>query len=128
MHQAVAIVLAVGLLVSACGGTSQTGSQDDPESHEDAAAVGGKELYEANCAACHAEGGVGIEGAGIPLVGSEFVASLSDSELVEFLLVGRDITDPLNTTGILKPPKGANPSLTEEDFTPIIHYLRSLGQ
>jgi cytochrome c5 len=128
MHRTVALVLAVGLAISACGGTGRTGSHDDLESHEDATAVGGEALFEENCSAFHAEGGIGIEGAGVPLVGSGFVADLSDSELVEFLLVGRDITDPLNTTGVLKPPKGSNPSLTEEDFAPIIDYLRSLGQ
>ncbi len=81
-----------------------------------------------NCIACHAEGGVGIEGLGKPLVGSEFVAGLSDSELVEFLLVGRDTADPLNTTGYLKPPKGGNPSLTNADLALIVQHLRSLDQ
>jgi hypothetical protein len=48
--------------------------------------------------------------------------------LVEFLVVGRDTADPLNTTGILKPPRGGNPSLTEEDLALIVEYLRSLAR
>jgi mono/diheme cytochrome c family protein len=112
-----------GLVAGACGGTSLTGSAGD----EDGPPAGsGEALYQANCTACHAEGGVGIEGVGKPLVGSEFVAGLSDSELVEFLVVGRDTADPLNTTGILKPPRGGNPSLTEQDLALIVEYLRSL--
>jgi mono/diheme cytochrome c family protein len=128
-RRAVALVIVVGLVACACGGTSLIGSENDLAGDVDGPAVGsGQALYEANCTACHAEGGVGIEGVGKPLVGSEFVAGLSDTELVEFLVVGRDTADPLNTTGILKPPRGGNPSLTEEDLALIVEYLRSLAR
>lgn len=124
-RRAVALVMVAGLFACACGGTSLTESEGD----EDGPAAGsGEALYEANCTACHAEGGVGIEGVGKPLVGSEFVAGLSDTELVGFLVVGRDTADPLNTTGILKPPRGGNPSLTEQDLALIVEYLRSLAR
>jgi mono/diheme cytochrome c family protein len=121
--------MVVGLVACACGGTGLTGSEDDLAGDEDGLSAGsGEALYVANCAACHAHGGVGIEGVGLPLVGSEFVAELSDSDLVEFLVVGRDTADPLNTTGILKPPRGGNPSLADEDLALIGEYLRSLGR
>lgn len=129
-RRAVAVVIVVGLVACACGGTGPTGSEDDLAGDEDGGlpAGRGEALYEANCAACHADGGVGIEGVGLPLVGSEFVAGLSDPELVEFLIVGRDTADPLNTTGLLKPPRGGNPSLADEDPALIGEYLRSLGR
>ncbi len=111
-RRAVNLVVAMGLVACACGGTGPTGSEADPAGDEAGPpAKSGEALFEANCIACHAEGGVGIEGLGKPLVGSEFVAGLSDSELVEFLLVGRDTADPLNTTGFLKPPRAATRAL-----------------
>ena len=128
-RRAVALVMVVGLVACACGGTGLTGSEDDPAGDKNGPPAGsGEALYVANCAACHAHGGVGIEGVGLPLVGSEFVAGLSDPELVEFLVVGRDTADPLNATGILKPPRGGNPSLADEDLALIVEYLRSLGR
>jgi len=121
--------MVVGLVACACGGTSLNGSEDDPDGGDSGVPTGsGEALYEANCAACHGEGGIGIEGVGKPLVKSEFVADLSDAELVDFLIVGRDTADPLNTTGILKPPRGGNPSLTDEDLAVIVEYVRSLSR
>ena len=81
-----------------------------------------------SCKASCFEGGVGIDGVSKPLVGSEFAAGLSDAELLEFVIAGRDTADPLNTTGILKPPRGGNPSLTDGDLALIVTYLRTLDR
>jgi len=47
----------------------------------------GKELYESNCAPCHASDGSG--GLGKKLQNNKFVQSKSDKELVAFILTGR---------------------------------------
>lgn len=47
----------------------------------------GKELYESNCAPCHASDGSG--GLGKKLQNNKFVQSKSDKELVSFILTGR---------------------------------------
>jgi disulfide bond formation protein DsbB len=51
---------------------------------------------------------------------------LSDTELVEFIKVGRDPGDPANTTGIGMPAKGGNPSLDDDDILAILAYIGSL--
>ncbi|MBL8146398.1 MAG: c-type cytochrome [Anaerolineae bacterium] len=102
-----------------------TGGQTASYTAEQVAA--GQRIYGGLCFACHAQGGVGITGLGKPLVNSEFVDGLTDAELVAFLEVGRQPTDPLNTTGQLMPARGGNPALTEEDLYNVTAYLRSLN-
>jgi disulfide bond formation protein DsbB len=58
---------------------------------------------------------------------SEFIQAKSDGELVEFIKEGRALDDPLNTTGVPMPPKGANPALTDADILAIVKFLRSLN-
>jgi disulfide bond formation protein DsbB len=60
-------------------------------------------------------------------VGSAFVNSRSDDQLLAFLQTGRPVTDPLNTTGVLMPPRGGQASLTDRDLLNVIAYLRSLN-
>jgi disulfide bond formation protein DsbB len=78
------------------------------------------------CSACHGPDARGIPNLGKDLVTSEFVAGLTDEELLQFIKMGRPIWDPLNTTGLDMPPKGGNPALTDEEILAIIAYLRSL--
>ena len=44
--------------------------------------------------------------------------------MVDFIKVGRDPSDPLNTTGVAMPPKGGNPALDEEDLYDIVAFIR----
>ena len=57
---------------------------------------------------------------------SQFIASKTDDELVAFIKVGRDPSDPLNTTGVAMPSKGGNPALSDEDFYNIVAYIRTI--
>ncbi len=86
----------------------------------------GEALF-ASCAACHGPDGRGLPNLGKDLVASEFVAGLTDQELLQFIIMGRPIWDPLNTTGVDMPGKGGNPALTSEDILAIIAYVRSLA-
>ena len=88
--------------------------------------VAGEATYQGTCSACHAPDATGITGLGLPLASSEFVQSMTDDELVVFIAVGRDAGDPDNTTGVGMPPKGGNPSLTDEDLLSVVAWLRTL--
>jgi hypothetical protein len=56
------------------------------------------------------------------------VRKASDDQLVDLLHKGREAKDPLNTTGVLMPPKGGNPALTEKDLHDVVLYVRTLNK
>jgi disulfide bond formation protein DsbB len=86
----------------------------------------GKTLYSSTCAACHGPTAEGVKGLGKDLTTSEFLSSQSDEELSNFIKRGRDMSDPLNTTGVAMPPKGGNPALQDGQILDIIAFLRSI--
>ena len=108
-------IAAVVLLISGC----KTGDQDQT-------ADAGHRLYRQNCALCHGAKGDGKPSLGSALRANEFIQSKSDDELVQFLIEGRPADHPLNQKGIAMPPRGGNPSLTDEDLAAIVAYVRSL--
>lgn len=123
------VVTVWGALGAGCGresaapasATSTSTTAPDP-----AAVKRGEESYMSTCLACHGPGGTGVPNLGKDLVHSEFVADLTDDELVDFIKIGREATDPLNTTGIAMLPKGGNPALTDAQIRDIVAYLRSI--
>jgi len=129
----IGLLTVFALIVAACG--ESTGSDDTtaatsgntPAAGGAGDAASGEALYNGSCVACHGPNGEGIEGLGKPWVGSEFINSNSDSELVAFINAGRPSDDPLNTTGIAMLPKGGNPSLTDADLQDLVAYMRALN-
>jgi disulfide bond formation protein DsbB len=87
----------------------------------------GDTIFQTVCSACHGFTGRGIPGLGKTLVGSEFVDGMTDAELVAFITVGREVIDPLNTTGVPMPAKGGNPMLSESDLYNVVAYIRNLN-
>jgi mono/diheme cytochrome c family protein len=94
---------------------------------DEKAVKAGRTTFLTVCAACHSPTGQGINGLGKPLIGSQFVNSYSNVELLAFLQTGRLISDPLNTTGVVMPARGGRLSLTDDDLTNVIAYIRSLN-
>lgn len=89
-------------------------------------AENGKVLFATTCAACHGPAGEGVQGLGKDMTKSEFIAGLSDQELLAFVKTGRPISDPLNTTKVDMPPKGGNPALSEAQLLDIIAFIRTI--
>lgn len=86
----------------------------------------GGTTFQGTCAACHGANARGIPGLGKDLVMGDFINTHTDAEVLTQVINGRQPTDPLNTTGVLMPPRGGNPSLTDEKLTQVITYLRAL--
>jgi disulfide bond formation protein DsbB len=131
----VTLLFVVILSLTACGGGAPQGeSKAAPlpatEAPAQAAVKGdpqaGQKLFVTTCSACHGPAGEGIQGLGKDMTKSEFITGKSDDELVSFVKVGRDPSDPLNTTGVAMPPKGGNPALNDKDLYNIIAYVRML--
>jgi mono/diheme cytochrome c family protein len=85
----------------------------------------GKQLYQVSCSSCHGADLRGVQGLGKNLLTSEFIAGQTDAELHAFIVKGRAIWDEQNTTGIDMPPRGGNPTLSDEDINHIIAYIRA---
>lgn len=135
------VLLLVGLLaLTACGGGSETNTNEpaagegsgDTAGEEEAGTAGdaaaGKTLFAGTCTSCHGVDGKGLPGLGKDLTTSEFVASQSDQQLIDFIKTGRPVSDPANTTGIDMPPKGGNPALDDEDIADIVAYMRTIHE
>jgi len=143
----VGALISLVALIAACGGGSDDSSSSDNSSSGSTAAptattapaptakpagpsnaelvgIGEKEF--GTCAGCHAADATGIAGLGKNLVGSEFMADISDSDLATLIKVGRASSDPANTTGIDMPPKGGNPALNDDKIDGLVAYIRSL--
>lgn len=85
----------------------------------------GQEAFNASCASCHGQDALNPT-IGKDLVVNAFVADTPNDELVAFIEQGRGADDPANTTGSAMPAKGGNPSLSAEDLSGIVDYLKSL--
>ncbi|MEJ2084961.1 MAG: cytochrome c [Acidobacteriota bacterium] len=112
---AACLLAVVVLMSSGCKAGGQGDSADT-----------GHRLYRQSCAVCHGINGEGKPSLGATLRANEFIQSKSDDEMVQFLIEGRPADHPLNKKGIAMPPRGGNPSLTDEDLAAIVGYVRSL--
>jgi disulfide bond formation protein DsbB len=127
------IVSLLLLALSACA-TNETAEptatvvEEAEEVVEEAAeaSLSGAEIYAGLCVACHGADAKGITGLGKDLTTSEFLASRTDAEMIEFIIEGRAADHPDNSTGVAMPPRGGNPSLTDDDLGAVVTYLRSL--
>ncbi len=132
-----ALLIAV-IVLAACGGGAATTAPPPTVAPEPTAApvepamvgdaAAGETAYNQYCVACHGPGATGVDKLGKTWVGSEFINSMSDDELVAFVKVGRPATDPANTTGVDMPPKGGNPALTDQQLYDLVAYMRQLNQ
>lgn len=113
----VASLLGVVLLAAACGGGGGGGNQAMERGHEKFLKV---------CATCHGKDAHGMPKLGKDLHDNAFVHSQTDDELVAFIKHGRPATDPANTRGVDMPPKGGDPTMTDDDLRNIVAFLRTL--
>lgn len=104
--------------------TIPTGAALASAGDESADVAKGQVLYLQACTSCHGQRGQGMPHQGVNLRASKFVASMSDRALAAFIKQGRTAMDPKNTTGLLMPPRGGNPSLDDDSLQDIVAFLR----
>lgn len=133
----IGLLCVCAVVLMACGGDEEPTATPPPDPPTAAPAApaapkgdaeAGKKLFATTCAACHGPNGEGVKGLGKDMQTSEFIAGLSDDELLAFVKQGRDLSDPLNTTGVMMPPKGGNPALSDEQILDIIAFIRTIHQ
>jgi mono/diheme cytochrome c family protein len=114
-----ALLLILALSLAACGGgdlraaAPSTAPAGDP--------VAGDKIFVSACITCHGSKGGGIPGLSQDMTQSEFIASKTDQELVEFIRLGGVPDEPL-----VMLPKGGVPSLTDQNLVDLVAYIRSL--
>ncbi len=125
-------LMALGLLLlalSACGDSADAPSPVTAATEVPVPAAGalsGAEIYGGLCVACHGPDAKGMPNLGKDLTTSTFLAERSDAEMIAFIAEGRPADHPDNTTGVAMPPRGGNPTLTDEDLLAVVTYLRGL--
>jgi len=87
--------------------------------------VSAQTLYKNTCMVCHGDDGQGVPRLGKPLRNSAFVQASSDESLFDMIALGRLPDDPLNTTGSLMPPRGAQ-NISDEAIHKLVGYLREM--
>jgi disulfide bond formation protein DsbB len=97
-----------------------------PPSPPSSALLTGRDHYQQACAMCHGVQGQGMPHQGPSLTDSAFVARSDDAELSALIRAGRLPSDPHSVMRLYMPPRGGNPSLTDDDVTEIVHHLRRL--
>ena len=135
------LLLSLVLGLAACGGAEEPTPTPIPPTNTSVPATAtplpaptaplgdmqnGEVIFSQTCQACHGVGGIGVQGLGKDMTVSQFIAEKDDPALLEFLKKGRDPGDPLNTTGVLMPPKGGNPSLDDQKLLDVIAFVRTL--
>ena len=128
------LLIALAMMLAACGGgeepassSSDSGGAAKADSSALAGdATAGRDKFLATCSACHGPAGEGVPNLGKDMTTSEFIAGKTDAELIAFIKVGRDPSDPLNTTGVAMPPKGGNPALSDQDLADVVAFIRSI--
>lgn len=81
----------------------------------------GQKVYGQTCIACHGANGKGAIPGVRDLTAADGPLAKSDAELLA------SITDGFQSPGspLAMPPKGGNPSLTQDDIKAVISYLRA---
>jgi disulfide bond formation protein DsbB/mono/diheme cytochrome c family protein len=106
-------------------GTSAGSMSTAEDVGEDAITAAGHALFTQACAACHGQSAEGVPNLGNNLQASDFIRGLTDTELLQFIRNGRDLTSPENTSGLVMPQSGGRPDLTDAQMNDIILFLRS---
>ena len=117
----IVITLLAAVFLAACGGSAE------PTYTPEDVAQGG-EFFASTCSACHGPDAKGLPNLGKDLTTSEYVRDNDDDTLQTLLKEGRPSGHELNTTGVDMPPKGGNPSLSDEDLVKIVAFMRSINQ
>lgn len=123
-----ALFLALALSTTSCSGTEAADDGSIPSvpiGVTPGDPLAGAQLYRSVCASCHGSDLAGVEGLGRGLVPSSFIATLSDDELVAFIIEGRSIDHPDNITGVAMLPRVGNPMLNDQYIADIVAYIRA---
>lgn len=119
------IILAI--VVYAMPGSEPVAEERSENTAQEGTGIGGmlagKLVYENTCMVCHGPDGQGVVGLGKPVRNSGYVQESDDAELFANIAEGRMPDDPLNTSGMVMPARGAQ-NISDDQVRDVISYLR----
>jgi mono/diheme cytochrome c family protein len=133
-------LLSLILLLMACGSEVEPPPTSPPKSHtmvptsraalpyDEQTLTMGQINYSIFCISCHGPDAKGLPDQGLDLTASQLLHKSTDEELLQFVIQGRPIDHPDNTTGVEMPPRAGFPNLEDAQILTIIAYLRSLAE
>lgn len=126
-REAVGGAVSVAALILALVGLASCGGGGGPKAPSAADRVAaGQARFQKTCSTCHGKDAKGMPKLGKNLHENQFIQSKTDDEMVKFIETGRPAWDPANTRGVDMPPRGGDPTLTENDIRNIVAFLRTL--
>lgn len=90
----------------------------------DASTRQGAKLYAEACAVCHGVDAKGMPNLGTSLVDSAIIAGDTAAALA-IIRAGLDLNSATNQSGLVMPPSGGRPDLSDAQLTAVIEYLRT---
>ncbi len=88
------------------------------------AALAGQTTYLRFCAVCHGPHAEGVESLGKGFRDGDFIPSMDNKALAQFIAQGRPANHELNETGIEMLPYGGQAYLTDEQLNELVAYIR----
>jgi disulfide bond formation protein DsbB len=126
MRKTAVLLFALVLVIAACGDGGGGDAEAPAGAGQGGDAANGETVYLNTCSACHGADALGIQGLGKQLADSSYIQNTSEADLYTLIVEGRASDHPDNDTGVAMPPKGGNPSLSDESIADVIAYLKSL--
>lgn len=117
---------ALALILGDTSAATERSMVSDQASAQAEPPADGARLYSEACAVCHGAAGEGVTNLGNALAGSEFIRTRTDEELLLLIRQGRAADDPDNLTGLVMPPNGGRPDLTDDELLAMIRFLRTM--
>lgn len=107
----------------------EVGEKHEPPAAEEVRAANparGQMVFLGTCSSCHGNNGRGLPNLGADLIESRFIDEHDDKELLNYVKVGRQPWDPESVMKLQMPPRGGNPTLTDDDLRDTVAYLRQM--
>lgn len=104
---------------------AETSASEDTSGSAAVDLAQGEEIYRTSCAPCHGVDARGIPNLGKNLVDSELVNTGTDVDILALIRQGVAVDDPRNTTGVVMPPSGGRPNLSDAELLSVVHWIRA---
>ncbi len=105
-------------------GAPMTGLDGTPVTGPSGTIAEGQRLYLETCAGCHGPAGEGMAGLGNALAGATFLQENTETAVLAMVRAGRLANAADNASGLVMPPSGGRPDLTDAELLAIINFLR----